>query len=194
MSFTDAKIHTKDIIAAEALKLFVGQGYHNTSIPDIVKATGLSTGAVYHHFEGKEQLARYIHETATARFIEKFDRFVRPEPEFQDKIRAFVRMMFLWDDEDPVMVKYLITDRPAEILNRKTTVCSVQGLRLVGEIVSLGLTSQQIPADNYFMAVSLMSGSIIHFINLKKDGYIKGPLSEKADDFAGMIYNALSGK
>lgn len=187
----EIKQSTKDVIAGEALRLFVEQGYHHTSIPDIVAASGLSTGAVYHHFEGKEQLAKYIHERATELFVQKYDTLVRPEETFCAKARAFVRMMFGWDDEDPVMVKYLITDRPSEVLNRKTTVCSDDGMRLVGEMVSLGLANREIEADNYFMAVSLISGTIIYFINLKKDGYISGPLSDRAEMLAAHICRSL---
>lgn len=188
---TESKKQSKDIIAREALKLFVNQGYHHTSIPDIVKAAGLSTGSVYHHFHGKEQLARYIHDLASKEFTKRFNAKVKTKELFCEQLNAFVRMMFEWDDEDPVMVKYLITDRPVEILNRPTTVCSEGGMSLIGEMVSNGMTSQQLNVDNYFMAISLISGSIIHFVNLKNDGFVQGDLSSKADDFAKHITRSL---
>jgi len=39
-----------------ALDLFSRQGYRGTSIRDISRAAGVSTGAVYHHFDDKEEL------------------------------------------------------------------------------------------------------------------------------------------
>jgi len=43
-------------ILEAALDLFSRQGYRGTSIRDISKAAGVSTGSVYHHFNDKEEL------------------------------------------------------------------------------------------------------------------------------------------
>ena len=43
-------------ILEAALDLFSRQGYRGTSIRDISRAAGVSTGAVYHHFHDKEEL------------------------------------------------------------------------------------------------------------------------------------------
>jgi AcrR family transcriptional regulator len=189
---TDVKLSTKDEIAHAALNLFVHKGYHNTSIPDIVAESGHSTGAVYHHFESKENLAKYIHKLASDLFSEKYEKHVRVQTSFKAKLHSFVHMMLSWDDDDPVMVKYLITDRPVEILNRKNTVCSEDGMRLVGEMISQGLVDQEISIENYFMAVSMISGTIIHYINMKKDGYVTGLLGDKSADLSQHIYKSLS--
>lgn len=191
MPTTEKKNSTKQIIADTALRLFVMKGYHHTSITDIVAESGLSTGAVYHHFDSKETIARYIHDLAVAEFADRFTALVESRSGFKDKLFAYVKMMLEWDDENPDMVKYLISDRPAEILDKKTTVCSTAGMKSVGEIVLQGLTSQEIALDNYFVAISLISGTIIHFISLRKDGYIQGSLADKSDDIARHIYNGL---
>ncbi len=47
---------TEKRIIEEALKLFVEKGYDNTSIQDIIDATKLSKGAIYHHFDSKESI------------------------------------------------------------------------------------------------------------------------------------------
>jgi AcrR family transcriptional regulator len=59
-----------DEIAAAALKLFCNKGYNLTTIDDIAAAAGVTKGAVYHHFDSKEDLLR----TAMASF---FDRALR---------------------------------------------------------------------------------------------------------------------
>lgn len=47
---------TRDRILREATRLFVTRGYHDTSLDDVRRATGVTTGALFHHFSGKEQL------------------------------------------------------------------------------------------------------------------------------------------
>ena len=49
------EIRQKEILEA-ALEIFVKKGYNNTRMDDLVKATGLSKGAIYWHFSSKHDL------------------------------------------------------------------------------------------------------------------------------------------
>jgi AcrR family transcriptional regulator len=48
------KVATRERILRGALEVFAGKGYHRASVDDIVRASGTSKGAVYHHFDAKE--------------------------------------------------------------------------------------------------------------------------------------------
>jgi AcrR family transcriptional regulator len=50
----------RDEIALAAVRCLERKGVHETSIADIVEESGLSTGAIYSHFQNKAELARYI--------------------------------------------------------------------------------------------------------------------------------------
>ena len=41
-------------ILTTASKLFLEKGYEKTSLQDIIRETGLSKGAIYHHFSSKD--------------------------------------------------------------------------------------------------------------------------------------------
>jgi AcrR family transcriptional regulator len=47
---------------AAARKLFAEKGFASTSIEDIVQATGVTRGALYHHFEAKTDLFKAVFE------------------------------------------------------------------------------------------------------------------------------------
>ena len=47
---------TVQLILETATKLFLQQGYEKTTLQDIINATGLSKGAIYHHFASKEAI------------------------------------------------------------------------------------------------------------------------------------------
>ena len=49
---------TVEKILDAAAALFAEKGYQSTTLQDIIDATGLSKGAVYHHFRSKEENAR----------------------------------------------------------------------------------------------------------------------------------------
>ena len=48
------RLATRDRILEAALDVFARKGYHRAIVDDIVRASGTSKGAVYHHFPGKE--------------------------------------------------------------------------------------------------------------------------------------------
>ncbi|WP_405392237.1 TetR/AcrR family transcriptional regulator [Streptomyces sp. NBC_01102] len=51
-------------ILAGAARCFAGNGFHGTSMQDVLKEVGLSAGAVYRYFAGKEDLIAAIAEEA----------------------------------------------------------------------------------------------------------------------------------
>lgn len=54
-------------IVAAARRCFARQGFHETSMPDIVAEAGISAGAFYRYFTGKEDVVREIaHHTFLA--------------------------------------------------------------------------------------------------------------------------------
>ena len=53
---------TVERILTEAARLFLQKGFEKTSMQDVMDATGLSKGAIYHHFASKEDLLKLIDE------------------------------------------------------------------------------------------------------------------------------------
>jgi TetR/AcrR family transcriptional repressor of nem operon len=48
---------TREKILQEATRLFTLKGYHDTKLDEVVRAVGLTSGAFFHHFRSKEDLA-----------------------------------------------------------------------------------------------------------------------------------------
>ena len=57
---------TLEKIIVTAARLFVEKGYEQTSVQDILDATGLSKGGLYHHFKSKEQILDPVREQAVS--------------------------------------------------------------------------------------------------------------------------------
>jgi TetR/AcrR family transcriptional regulator, cholesterol catabolism regulator len=56
MSIAEPLLLGRERLLREAEKLFAEHGYSAVSIRDITQATGMSAGALYHHFSSKEDL------------------------------------------------------------------------------------------------------------------------------------------
>ncbi len=57
---------TRRNIIEKSLQLFSVKGYFNTSISDILQATGLTKGGLYCHFKSKEDVWRAVYDDAVA--------------------------------------------------------------------------------------------------------------------------------
>lgn len=51
-----SRIDTRSFLIEKATEIFADKGYRGTTIGQIAKETGLSEGALYRHFSGKEEL------------------------------------------------------------------------------------------------------------------------------------------
>ena len=56
MPITDKGLATRNKIIVTACDLFISQGYHATSTRSIAQAVGMATGAMYNHFQGKDEI------------------------------------------------------------------------------------------------------------------------------------------
>jgi AcrR family transcriptional regulator len=65
----------RDQIVDAALRCFAAKGFQRTSMADIIGESGLSAGAIYGHFEGKQQIALAVAQRILGnRMIEFGDR------------------------------------------------------------------------------------------------------------------------
>ena len=80
----------KILDAAE--RSFIEKGYDRTSLQDIITATGLSKGAIYHHFTSKEDIFYYVCDRIGQRNAEVLSK-VRDDPTLNglDKLRAIFK-------------------------------------------------------------------------------------------------------
>lgn len=59
-SLTSKGRKSREEILSMARKLFLGRGYHKTSLQDILSGLGLSKGSFYHHFDSKQEVLSEI--------------------------------------------------------------------------------------------------------------------------------------
>ncbi|MEY8352664.1 TetR/AcrR family transcriptional regulator [Lachnospiraceae bacterium 54-53] len=60
MSRTEKANNTKQKIITAATALFFQKRFENTTMQDIMNTTGLSKGALYHHFKSKQEIMEFI--------------------------------------------------------------------------------------------------------------------------------------
>lgn len=67
----DREAAVRDRIVRAALEVFAEKGYRGATIADVVRRSGLSVGAIYTHFSGKEELFLNSCDHVSARGLEE---------------------------------------------------------------------------------------------------------------------------
>ncbi len=80
--------NTKGRIVSAAWKLFYEQGYDETTVDEIIEASGTSKGSFYHYFEGKDGLLSSL----SYLFDEKYQELV---PHLSEDMSSFDKLIFL---------------------------------------------------------------------------------------------------
>ncbi len=57
---------TRQLLVSVARDLFTEHGYAGTSVEDIIQRAGVTRGALYHHFAGKDAILRAVHDAVQA--------------------------------------------------------------------------------------------------------------------------------
>ena len=73
--------NTRGRIISAAWQLFYQQGYDNTTVEEIIEASGTSKGSFYHYFEGKDALLSSL----SYLFDEKYEELMGRIPEDMDR-------------------------------------------------------------------------------------------------------------
>ncbi|WP_095589142.1 TetR/AcrR family transcriptional regulator [Actibacterium ureilyticum] len=101
---------TKDMIRAEALRLFAARGYEAVSMRDIAGAVGVQPGAIYNHFPNKQQLLFALLGEHMERLAEAWEREAAALPaEPAARLEAFARfhIRFHIERPDEVFLSYM---------------------------------------------------------------------------------------
>ena len=80
--------NTKKKIVSAAWRLFYEQGYENTTVDEIIEASGTSRGSFYHYFSGKDALLGSL----SFMFDEKYEELI---PQMDPGMSAYDKLLFL---------------------------------------------------------------------------------------------------
>lgn len=104
---------TRERLISIGLGLFAEHGYEGTSIEAVLRESGLSRGALYHHFDGKEALFAAVLEQVEQDVAARLAPVVMAEA--PDEVAALRAGCLAWIRlvADPVVRRIVLIDAPA---------------------------------------------------------------------------------
>jgi len=184
---------TKSKIIKTARRLFTRKGYFNTSIRDISREAGLSIGAIYHYFDGKEDIAEYLYNDTIQFLMRNLKEALGDEKDVKEKFRRIIEVFYRLTDEFPDIMEYALYVKHREILRDNRTICSSDPFDYIMEIVSDAIVTGKIREMDPLLATATLMGLPIRLITLKLDGVIRDSLLNYVDETLDSCWRALRG-
>jgi AcrR family transcriptional regulator len=96
----------QDEVIATAAHVFAQRGFHATSMADLVEATGLTAGGLYHYIGSKDQLLVRICDQLMEPLLARAREIVATDDTAEDQLRALVRewVAHVEDNRDHMVV------------------------------------------------------------------------------------------
>ena len=109
---------TRRELVAIATRLFATKGYDGTSVDDVLREAGISRGALYHHFAGKDALFEAVLEAVEAKVAETLVEAARGVRDPVEVLRAGCAA-WLRLAQDPTVRQIALVDAPTAVGWRK---------------------------------------------------------------------------
>lgn len=171
----------REKILATALQLFTTKGYFNTSVQDIRRDADISIGAVYHHFPGKEDIAKALYGNLLEKSTREFQEIMGRYDTAHDRCRAVMALLFEWTENSPAEMEFMLYAKHREFIPSAIPICSSKPLTMMREMVQLGIANKEIKDMELVLVTSCLFGGMFRMINLRLDCTIQGPLSKHLD-------------
>ena len=99
-----------------ALSCFASKGFTETTMEDIRKLSGASTGSIYHHFSNKEMLARALYLEGRSSLNAALSRSINTN-DLRKGIEAMVHAYLCWFEQNADLGQYLLQAGESEYLS-----------------------------------------------------------------------------
>lgn len=152
---------TRDRLLDVARRLFAVGGYDGTTNKELADAAGLTTGAIYHYFESKQDLYMAVHAAVQDRVYRRFrDAAAQAGETCAAKLLAVLDEAHALNNEDPSLATFLVTARTDLPRHPELEATGAfeprQRLAFFGEIVDLGVSTGELRPEDRQMTLDII--------------------------------------
>ncbi len=171
---------TRQTILEQALKLFVEKGFTETTTRDIAKACGISEGAIYRHFQSKDEIGWELFHASYAVMAERLQSLIDGSPDFGSALKAIIADLCKLFDEEPFRFRYLLLAQH-NFLHRVTAKMK-SPIKVLRELIERGIAEGRIGVKDPALATAFAQGPLLFSAQSIVYGAIDPPISAYIDD------------
>ena len=146
----------RDEIMDAAERLFVAKGYAATTINDLLDATGIARGTLYHHFSSKEQVLDGLIRRQGDRLLAAVEAVAASEGPALPKLAACVASLAPQDDEQTRLIGELSGAGDAVMFHKSQDDIVLRLAPVVAKVVEQGVAEGVLHTDTPLTAVRVL--------------------------------------
>lgn len=179
-------------IERAALKLFVGEGIDGATTRDIAEQAGVSEGALYRHYKGKDELALSLFMETHNRLGAMVQDASTTTGGLEQKIRAIVAAYCKLADEDWLLFSFHLVSLHRYLPHDKQR--ADDPLTITENIVRELMAAGEIPDGDPALLAAMSLGIVLQAGQNKAYNRLPGPFSAHVDAFTRAIVAILKQK
>jgi AcrR family transcriptional regulator len=152
---------TRDKLCRVGRRLFATKGFGSTSAEEIVEAAGLTRGALYHHFEGKEGLFEAVLEQVMAELHQRLRHAGERAADPLSALRAGIAEYLRACAEEGIR-RIVLVDGPGVLGWKRWREMDLRfGLGLLRQALGAAMASGALPRQQPDILAHLLAGALI---------------------------------
>jgi AcrR family transcriptional regulator len=171
--------NTKERIEKASIELFAARGISETSVRDITRAVGISEGALYRHFESKEDLVWQAFERNYTSFANELDELASRPANIKDQIAAMIRGFCRAHDQDPTLFNFLVFVQHGQL--SKLPADTPTPVTVMRRVLARAIEAREIPQQDPDLATALVLGAVLQPATFAAYGRIAPQLQPVSD-------------
>lgn len=181
----------RNTVLATALRLFSERGYFNTSIQDIRVAAGVSTGAIYHHFQNKERLAHSLYISLLEQMEQEIHATCQAQQGCFAQSKAIIRRLFELTLAQPQAMQFVLLAQHREYLPDEPPICSSRPFQTMKQVILTGMENGEVRQMEHWVAATTMFGGALRMMGLQLDGVLERSLVDYVDEVADSAWRGI---
>ena len=150
---------TRDRIENAAMTLFVEKGVAETTVRDIARAVDISEGALYRHFESKEELVWLLFERHYVAFADRLRTLAASETTARAKLAAMIRGFCQAHDENRTLFRFLLFVQHGQL--SKLAPETPTPVTVVRDVIEAAIAAGEIPEQPVDLATAIVFGTVL---------------------------------
>ena len=185
---------TKAAIERAAVTLFAQKGVDAVTTREIAAASGVSEGALYRHYQGKEALAEALFYAIHQRLAREIRAAATNHDRLDAQARAIVAAYCKIADEDWTLFSYhlLATHRILPLPGNREADDDENPVAAIEEIVAGAMQRGDIPTGDVILAASMALGVMLQTALHKVYGRISGELTPHKNALSNAVVAVLN--
>lgn len=161
---------TRGRLLEVARRRFATRGFDATTNKELALAAGLTTGAIYHYFESKQDLYLAVHGEVQTVVYRRFRTVAAAAGDTcADKLLAVLDEARALNLEDPSLATFLVTARTDLPRHPELTATGAfeptQRFEFFGEIIDLGIATGEVAVEDRQMTLDVISALMMGLVS-----------------------------